>query len=101
MTEEEIGVLMDKFESETMICSFLHHAMKQPSWAKIQELGEEVVPFIVARLKSKGPDIMLEIITKVHLEHNQEKVAPGWVGINVKNETDAWIKWWEAKQGNG
>lgn len=44
---------------------------------------------------------MLELITKVHLEHNREKVAPGWVGINAKDETDAWIKWWEDKQKNG
>lgn len=28
MTEEEIGVLMDKFESETMWCSFLHHYVR-------------------------------------------------------------------------
>ena len=88
--------LLKEWRSATTVLSFVAQKKAHPSFSKMVELGDTVIPLIIHELRIH-PDFLnlaLEEIVK------EENVAPNLVAGIPRANVDAWIRWFERTDGH-
>lgn len=89
-TKDKFERLASKFESETRNLSSPPQIMKHPAYQEIIDMGEEVVPLIIDRLK-KRPWYWFNALKKLTGVTNDP--FPPYAQGNLQIMADAWAAW--------
>ena len=98
--EEQFKDLAKQWENASMFHSFWHCVNEHPAYLEIKDMGEDVVPFIVDKLRA-SPDMFwcaaLSEITGITLD--MEKYRDGdFYKFNVKEISDSWVAWYDNRE---
>lgn len=91
-TEKTFKELASKWRRETRALSMMiHKTILNPTYRKIIDLGEPIVPYILKDLMNK-PDHWFIALEEIYREQQINPVAKKDMG-NIKKMAEAWIDW--------
>ncbi len=93
--EATFAQLAEEWRKETSIHSNSAIIVRHPAYQKIIAMGESVLPLIFRKLENNAYHwrYALSDITGADPIENALRSDDGWVRVNVREQTEAWLRW--------
>lgn len=102
--ERSVEALVSEYVRQTAFCSVRSHMEQQPAFGDLARRGELAIPALLCNLASDDSGGMAVMHMLAHLSREwpeydalAEPVGAGFVGIDVRAASEAWLSWGRAK----